>query len=360
MTSDGASTLEAGSERVAETLQRVRRAREKAVSWLSERVADDGRPEGAETANAWWRAPWALSVGGADDVAAAMLGWIERNALTDDGDLRPEPYGGGLPRCPVYQLSPIAIGAWLLGRYSTATIIMDKLQQWTDPVHGGAWDFVDHDADPLQDSLRTGQLGISALVTGRTSMADGVRHWFGALWDAQPEAGRLYTGMRNGKLVTEFSPEETFTRVVDYRAPKQTYFHSGIAGAFLAGYAGQASDPAAIELGLQYLRLNETGTKEQFEDTTSVQICKYGWGAAAMHAAAPDSGQLPWVLRMADWFVTRQRHDGTWAPSSFMVPEPGLLDYYWKTAEHLMELAYIEHALISTRRAPVKPSEAVR
>jgi hypothetical protein len=357
MTNDNApvpmynSLLENPTVDIQPMLERVRTARERAVRWLIERVDDDGRPEGAQTANSWWRAPWGLCLSGADDVAAAMLGWIEREALTDDGDLRPGAFGGGQPQSPVYLLSPIAIAAWLLGRYSTATVVMDQLERWTDPVSGGAWEYRDHVSDPLQDSLKTGQLGIGALVTGRRVMADGVRRWFENLWTAQPEIpARLYTGVRNGQLVTKFEPGQSFHRVVDYRQPKQTYFHSGIAGAFLAGYAGQASDPSAIDLGLQYLSLNEKGTTAQFDDETSVQICKFGWGVAAMHSAAPDAGKLEWVLRMADWFVTRQRVDGTWAPSSFAVPEPGLLDYYWKTAEHLMELAYIEHALAATAR----------
>ncbi|GGU11677.1 hypothetical protein GCM10010256_83890 [Streptomyces coeruleorubidus] len=48
---------------------------------------------------------------------------------------------------------------------------------------------------------------------------------------------------------------------------------------------------------------------------------------------------------MGEWSVRRQRPDGAWAPSSFVTPQPGILDLYWKTAEHTMELSYVEQAL---------------
>ncbi|MDX3245331.1 hypothetical protein, partial [Streptomyces sp. ME18-1-4] len=80
------------TEPTPDLLTRISQARAKGVAWLRDRIADDGRPEGAETANSWWRAPWALCVGGAPDAAVAMMGWAEREALTDEGDLRPGPY----------------------------------------------------------------------------------------------------------------------------------------------------------------------------------------------------------------------------------------------------------------------------
>ncbi|MQA34940.1 hypothetical protein, partial [Modestobacter roseus] len=327
-------------------LDRIRAARAEGVRWLTDRVGDDGRPEGAEVANVWWRAPWALCVGGAPDVAAAMMGWVEREALTDDGDLRPGPHGGDAPGSPVYHLSPLAIAAWLLARYDTARTVTDRLASFQDPESGGAYDLRDFDADPLQDTLKTGQLGISALVTGEADMARGVYRWLARNHAAQPALpGRLHPSWRGDGLVLDATPDEAFLRLVDYSAPRQAYFHSGIAGAFLAGYAQQTGDGAALRLGQDYLELNRAGTDAQFDDVESVQICKFGWGVAAMHVAAPDSGQLPSVVKMGEWFVRRQRPDGAWAPSSFLTPDPGVLDLYWKTAEHVMELAYIEQAL---------------
>jgi hypothetical protein len=327
-------------------LRRVRDARQAAVSWLSNRVGDDGEPVGWADGNAWWRAPWALCLGGAPDVAAALIGWTERNALTDAGDYRPWPYAPRGESSPVYHLSPIAIAAWLLARYDTAAAINGTLEHFQDQRTGGAYDNRDFAGDDLQENLKTAQLGVSALVTGRQDIAQGVRNWLEHNLADQPELPtRFYPARRNGGLVTEFAERDAFLRVVDWTAPRQAYFHSGIAAAFLAGFAQQTGDGDALELGRQYLRMSTEGTPAQFDDHSSVQICKFGWGAAAMLTADPAGGHLPWVERMARWFVDGQRPDGAWAPSSFMTPKPQLFDLYWKTAEHLMELAYIEVAL---------------
>jgi hypothetical protein len=330
----------------AAELDRIAAARLRSVRWLSDRVDDTGRPAGAEVANSWWRAPWALVVAGAPDVAASMMGWIEREALTDTGDLREAPFGVPAPGSPVYHLSPIAIAATLLGRYDTARAVNEALGRYQDPFTGGAYEYKDRTADDLQDNLKTSQLGISALAGGRRDQADGVFAWLKRNLQDQPDLpARFFTGRRNGELVTEFPDKEAFVRVVDLQAPRQAYFHPGISAAFLAGYAGQTGSVEALELGRQYLALSTGATEAQFTDTSSVQVCKFGWGAAAMHDADPTGGHLPWVKKMGAWFVDRQREDGAWAPSSFMVAEPDDLALYWKTAEHLMEMSYIELSL---------------
>ncbi|MER5452723.1 hypothetical protein ABT052_44140 [Streptomyces sp. NPDC002766] len=330
-------------------LEGIKDARIKAVGFLTNRIGEHGRPDGWDQANAWWRAPWALCAAGAPDAAASMMGWIEREALTDEADLRGGSFGGDGPGTPVYLLSPIAIAAALLGHHGTASAVMDRLAHWTDKETGGAYEYQNYREDPLQDMLKTGQLGVSALITGRRDVADGVFGWLRSIWDAQPELPtRLYPSMSGGKLVTQFDENVRLLRVVDYERPKQLYFHSGIAGAFLAGYGDQTGSPEAINLADQYLDLNRKGTEAQFTDESSVQVCKFGWGAAILQIAEPTAARRQWVERMGAWFVDRQNPDGSWAPASFMAPEPGLLDHYWKTAEHLMELAYIEQSLLSS------------
>ncbi|MHA7273739.1 hypothetical protein ACX80Z_09940 [Arthrobacter sp. TMT4-20] len=343
-------------------LARVRRHRKAAVEWLTARVNDEGKPEGAETANSWWRAPWALTVSGAPDVAAAMLGWAEREALQDDGDFRPGPYRAGIYGSPIYGLSPLAIASWLLARYDTARVIGDHMRTYQDPVTGGIHeDRNDEKGDTRrQDNLKTSQFGISALVTGDKQAAEGVAGWLRTTFELQPDLPRRFYPTRIGdKLVTEFPADRELTHVLDFTAPRQLYYHPGIAAAFLAGWSQQNGDSAVLELGRRYLALSTNGTAAQFNDISSVQICKYGWGAAAMLAADPDGEHLSPVLKMANWFCDRQRPDGSWAPSAFMTPAPGPHDLFWKTAEHTMELAYIEQALLLVNSAADHPGPAL-
>jgi hypothetical protein len=340
---------------LAVLLERVQRHRTAAGSWLVDRIDDTGRPEGADTRNAWWRAPWALAIAGAPDAAAAMLGWAENNALQDDGDFRPGPARTGIVDSPVYGLSPLAIASWLLARYDTARTINEHMRTYQDPATGGVQEYRHDQASPRaeQDTLKTCQLGISALVTGDTASAAAVADWLRVTYQLQPELPNVYYPRRSGQtLLTDYPAERALVYKLDLQAPKQLYFHTGIAAAFLAGWAQQTGDPTVLALGRDHLALNTGGTSAQFDDTTSVQICKYGWGAAAMLAADPAGGHLPAVTRMATWFCDRQHADGSWAPSSFMTPSPGILDHYWKTAEHTMELAYIEQALRNHMAGP--------
>jgi hypothetical protein len=349
MTQTHGSPTQVEGATLTAVLERVRAGRRAAVDWLTARVDDDGRPEQADVVNSWWRAPWALVVAGAPDVAAAMLGWAEREALQDDGDFRPGPFRQGIVRSPVYGLSPVAIAAWLLGRYGTANTVADCMRGYQDPDTGGIREFRPEDGRPgLQDNLKTAQYGFSALVMGDRAASEGVATWLRRTYDLQPDLPHRYYPTRDGsQLITDFAPSEALSRVVDLREPRQLYFHPGIAAAFLAGWAQQTGDEETLQLGRDYLALSTQGTSAQFDDISSVQICKYGWGASAMLTADPHGGHLPAVVRMAKWFCDRQRPDGSWAPASFMVPDPALSDLYWKTAEHTMELAYIEHALLS-------------
>jgi hypothetical protein len=335
-------------------LERLRSSRDRGVEWLAAQVGDDGTPSGADLGNSWWRAPWALAVGGAPEVASRMMGWVEREALSDDGDLKPGPFTAPAGMCPVYHLSPLAIASWLLGRYDTANAVMAAMAKYTDPSTGGVYELRDHDTDPVQDTLKTAQLGIAALVTGHRDTADGVASWLMRNYEDQPDLpNRYFSSRRDGQLVTEFDESEAFSRVLDFSRPRQPYFQPGIAAAFLTGYSQQSGNEDALARARDFLDITIGGGDLQYDDPTSVQICKFGWGAAITYAATSDPALRPWVVRMGEWFARRQEEDGSWAPASFMTPNPGLLDHYWKTAEHVMELSYIVDALSAE---PVDPA----
>ena len=122
-----------------------------------------------------------------------------------------------------------------------------------------------------------------------------------------------------------------------------------MAAVFLCAYASRQREPAALRMAADLLRFNVEGCAEQFADTASVQVCKFGWGVSAVLAADPDGDWLPHVARMGDWFIGNQRDDGAWAPSSFLVSEPSDIDKLVKTAEHVMEVNAILAALGTAR-----------
>jgi hypothetical protein len=322
----------------------------RSADWLVARIADDGAPQGCDSRNSWWRVPWALALAGRRDAGLALLSWVEREALDGDADLREGPSRGTIPSSPVYQLSHLAIGAQLLNRYDLADALARRVLHFQDGEAGGILTYRDG-RDRSQDLLLTTQLGIMGLVMGRRGMVEDSYQWIERLWRAQPAVDQmlLYSRWDRNGLVTSFAEAERWMHVVDFTQPRQAYYHPGAAAAFLADRAMAVGDRSSLAMAREMMALNISGTQEQFTDLTSVQICKFGWGAAELLLAEPDGGWLPHALRMARWFIDRQSPDGSWPPATFQLSGPMTdLDRMWKTAEHLMESCLLHGAIASS------------
>jgi hypothetical protein len=318
--------------------------------WLVARVGVDGAPKGSETRNSWWRVPWALALAGRRDAGLAVLSWVEREALDDDFDLREGPSRGTIPSSPVYQLAHLAIGAHLLNRYDLADALARRVLDFQDGDQGGILTYRDG-RDRSQDLLLTTQLGIMGLVMGRAAMVEDAFQWVERLWRAQPALDQLllYTRWDRNGLVTSFDEPERWMHVVDFAQPRQAFYHPGAAAAFLADRAMATGDRNSLAMAREMMALNIAGTQEQFTDIASVQICKFGWGAAELLLAEPDGGWLPHATQMAQWFIDRQAADGSWPPATFQLAGPVTdLDLMWKTAEHLMESCLLHGAIASS------------
>jgi hypothetical protein len=349
---------------MADIIERLEMSRSRAAAWLLDRLSTNGCPLGADSGNSWWRVPWALAVAGEREAAARLLGWVEREALDADADLREGPARGSQPASPVYQLAHLAIGASMVGFYDLSERLCQRVRHYQHPYGRGILAFRAGDRGE-QEMLFTTQLGLLGVVTGHREMADDAYAWLCRLWEAQPDLGalKLYTRLDDQGLVTQFDEKSSRQAVVDFNLPQQMYFHPGAAAAFLADYAMRFGEPKAVPLARAMMQLNIEGDQGvQFDDLTSVQICKFGWGAAELLRADPEGGWLPHVLRMAGWFIERQDDVGAWAPSSFSIDRsPTDQDKMWKTAEHLMEVCQIQIALagLGTRiPSPVSPVHA--
>jgi hypothetical protein len=328
-------------------MARVHVSRDRGVQWLLKHVADDGEPAGARERNGWARVPWALALSGQCAVAAAVVEWAERTALAPEGGFKPGP-ALGAGRFLAYPMAHLAIGAWLLERYGVALSLMAGLRRLQDPVTGGLPIAAPVGAakPPRCDLLSTAQTGIAALLTRQDDVAEGVHRWITELHAQQPALPqRLYSFRDGDTLLTVPEKELVWLAITEFDQPRQSYYTAGIAAAFLAGWAMQHDDAEALALGHAFLQLNRSGTAQQFEDTASVQICKFGWGVAAMTAADPQVDQAADLVRMGDWFTARQGEDGAWSMSSFLMAESGVIEKMAKTAEHVMELNAILSAL---------------
>lgn len=325
---------------------RLRTARDRARDWLLAQVGPDGRPADAAAGNGWSRFPWTLALLGETGAAHAVLEWAAHEGLGPNGDLQSGPaYGQG--RFSAYPVGHLTMGALLLERHDIAARLFARIEALQDPATGGmpvdppGGEFAD-----LTDLLSTAQVGMAAVLAGRMDLARQVRDWIMACLAEQPEMPQvLYTLRGADGLVTQPAASLAWAAAVDFTKARQAYFYPGIAAGFLALYAMRTGDGEALAAGHRYLAANLVGTEEQFSDLASVQACKFAWGVALMQLADPSVDYSDWLVRMADWFIARQRPDGSWGPSTFVSTEPARIELMTKTAEHAMEVTAVLAAL---------------
>ena len=342
---------------VTEAVIQLNVSRDRGVSWLLSRIGDDGEPVDAGIVNSWYRVPWVLATVGRIPEAARVMSWIERHALSAAGDLVPGP-----PQNPwtnanaCYPLAILAVGAWHLERYDTASAIMDTLtMSFVDAETGGAYvERPEHRSTGRQDVLCTAQLGLAALETGREDLAHGVYNWMTELLAAQPGLpDTLYLSRTRDGLVRDFAQDQAFGHVIEFQQPRQAYFNPGIGAAFLGRYHQRIGQPSALALANDLLTLSSGGTEMQYDYADTVHVGKLAWGASVVLDSDAGDSTLAILLRMTQWFVDCQEADGRWNPSHFLFPEPTEGDALWKTGEHIMIINQMMAALSGIHRGPV-------
>lgn len=333
-------------------------ARREAVAWLLARIDADGEPIGARKRNGWARLPWALSVCGEVEAGQQVLSWAAREQLAGDQGFTPG-VARGTDRFGAYPLAHLAIGAWLLERPEVALDCMEALRKRQDPATGGLpIDPPQDRASDLCDLLSTAQAGQAAIITGQRDVADLALLWIEELCRQQPaDAGsQFYSFRRGAALLTDPPTPLAWLAVTDFAKPRQSYYTAGMAAVFLVAFAQDRGTSSPLESAARLLHFNIVGCNEQFDDPQSVQVCKFGWGAAELYKATGDASLLPQVARMTRWFIANQSDDGSWAPSAFLVPAPDEVDRLAKTAEHVMELSALIAALVAARGNGQVPS----
>lgn len=352
-----ATSNEASSASLEDAARRGRGARDRGVDWLLRHIDARGEPVGARERNGWARVPWALALCGESAVAAKVVAWAESGQLDRKMGFAPGP-AHGTGRFLAYPLAHFAIGAWLLERFEISSSVFDVLRRLQDPATGGLPIAPPADrATDVYDLLSTAQAGLAAAIAGQDDIAEGAYRWVMDLLNMQPaDSGtRLYTFRQGAQLLTQPASSLEWLAITDFAKPRQSYYTPGMAAVFLAAYAQRKRTREPLTAASTLLRRNINGCAEQFNDLESVQLCKFGWGAAALYTVDRDPSWLPHLVRMTDWFITRQAEDGSWRPSTFLQSQPNDIDRLIKTAEHVMEVNAILSALGTAqgRRSPV-------
>lgn len=339
------------------TLAKARHSINRGTEWIVDRIGPDGNP-GANHGH-YYRVPWALAITGHRIPAAAVLSWVEREALDGDGDLKEgAPRAAFASKWSSYPLANLATGAWHLERYDTARSITRRLHDFQHPDTGGAFaGHPQHRIDQRQDLFPTAQLGMTGLTTGHMDLAHGAYQWLRLIYDAQPELpSRLYTATNGADLIVDTQGDEDleWQVVTDFNKPRQAFYNPGIAAAFLGRYYMATGDRGALRLARSFLDLTISGSDLQFDHTDSVQVCKFAWGSSILLEATGEAQYLEHALRMAEWFCEAQREDGSWNNSPFLMeraedPDSVRVEL---TAEFVQHLVTIVTAVGGRRRAP--------
>lgn len=304
-----------------ELITQVQECISTATNWLCAHVSADGKPD--TDLNQGYRIPYALLLAGRRATASTVLSWIESKHITPAGDLQEGPMRERFcQHWSSYPLSLLAIAAWSLERYPLAEAIVRTLDDFQDPVYGGAYaQRLEVRTHRRQDLFPTAQLGIMALMLGQRPMAEGAYRWIARLFELQNELPvRLYTATLGEALLLDPGDDafERWSTCTDFTQPQQAFFNPGIAAAFLARYSARYSSKHAAQLAKQYISLNLEGTDKQFSGRESMQIGKYGWGVAALYELTHDEIYFQECVRMAFWFIDTQADDGHWDNSPFL------------------------------------------
>jgi hypothetical protein len=328
-------------------------AREKALAYLLAHANEDGSIGPVEHGIYYYRAPWALALGGKTADAQRLMGWIRRQMVTAEGDFRgaPSPFDEAGSTAFTYELSCLIYGAHLLRHFDLAQRSVDYLLRWQDP-HTGGFSMNRHRTGPSgrQALYPTAQAGMACVITGRIDAAVATGRWFERLWALQPELpDRLYTvyAQEEGLVRDHYAPEERKLYVNEAQQAQEYHYNGGIAAAFLCQLYAATGDGTWLALARRYQSFSMGSTTRQFE---VMQVCKSGWGGALLYHATGEEQYRAWAIRLGDWFVSRQHADGHWSQSAYLAPTPTTAQNLEITAEFVVHVDAIAGALAGGSR----------
>ena len=340
------------ADRISRAIERYELARHRSVEWLMSLANPDGSFGPVDLPISYYRLPWALAVAGETAAAGSLLDWIRHNQFTSDGQMvGVSPLGVHDVHFASYPLALLILGAHLRQRYDITRHGLRFLRTRQNPASGGFYDAPGPPGpDAVEDIVSTAQAGMTCLLVGELDAARKAAGWFARLWALQSALPRcLYSCYsETAQLITDFPSDEAFYYVTDAQGLLQAYYNPGIAAAFLARAYLATGEQDYLDLARAYQEFSMNATERQFE---SKQVCKSGWGSAVLYEATGEAAYREWTLRLGDWFVETQLADGHWENTKHLTPNPTVADNIRITAEFVVHLDTIVHALSGSGQA---------
>jgi hypothetical protein len=332
--------------------------------FLLNRIAPLGHILHERNLNYVHQACWGMYAAGVDhEVIAGVLDWVFHGALQESGDLYfPEEGPEYRDMQRVYRTLNLArVAAWIDHPMVDVPKVVDRILQYQH-ASGGVFHYIGDDVRRPEHPSTLGTLNTTAfghlmiaLDMRQQALAAGqwVRQW--VQQNREPlSQGQLFTRMTpDGRLVTQFSPNERIGHVVDARGPKQEFWQVGAAMAYLASLydamrtrwrcSAEESQPT-LDAALSLLDFEATMPLDTYLWPAKGMV---GWGAGELMRVlvahhAGDNALLEKTYRVAErvamfTFLDNQLPDGGWSvmhsPLSDGIPE---LDYGYKPLKNVV------------------------
>lgn len=300
---------------IAIKLAQYRQTQRKGIDYILQHANSDGSIGPVEEGFFYYRTPWALATGGANEAALRLCAWIRQNQFGENGDfvgVSPRP----LDDHYLYTNGLLVVGAQMLQQFDLARRGMDYLLTLRDPMSGGFYNYgfgnnaSDH-SDKEDIPFNCG-VGLACLMTGELDAAERVAIWLQRMWSLQPALPErlffVYSAKKQA-LITDFPAAEAKVHVLEAQKPRQRFTVGGIGAAFLARLYQARPRPQYLALARAYQAFAHNQTAQQFE---VAQVCKVGWGAALLYQVTGEAVYRDWAIKVADYFVETQFADGHW------------------------------------------------
>lgn len=281
-------------------------ARKRGTAYLLAQQRADGAVGQPETdgVGPYYKTLWAFASAGEHEAGNRLATWVASALLTPEGDFAGPCRGPLHDNNYPYPASWLTIGAHKLGRYDLSLPGLRFLKTLQHPRTGGFRMQRDRE-DAVQDVLNAGQAGNSLLIAGEVDAALRAGAFLRTVWDAQPrpEEELFFVYKPGAGLRTEFPPERQRLHSIRTDTPRQPYFNSGMAAAFLARLTMATGDAQWAELGKRYLEISFHVLDEMYE---TAQVGKVGWGAALIYAVTGEERYRAHAERAGEAMLAQQ------------------------------------------------------
>lgn len=296
----------------SDIITQLRRARDAGAAYLLSQQRPDGAlgdPE-RDGLGPYYKTIWAFAATGEPDAGNRLATWVRDNVQTPEGDFAGPLRGGMHDRNYPYPAAWMLAGAQKLGRFDLTIPCMRFLLTMQDPEIGGFRMERDR-VDAVQDLLNSAQAGNACLLSGHIDAALRVGAFLRAMYEAQPHPDReLFFVWKPGEgLRTQFPEERQRLHSIRTDTPRQAYFNSGMAAAFLVRLALATGDDSHIALAKDFLEISFHTLDEMYE---TAQLGKVGWGAALVFGATGDARYGTLAERAGAAMVAQQTDTGGW------------------------------------------------